>query len=177
MQRIVWYLLLSLPLCVFLPVNSYAGEQGLTIGYGFAALNSRTVTGEIEGGKTYDFLQVTYLYESPYWKQVSFVAEPFAAYINRPESGVDVGLDLLLRWYPSNSARSGLFFDVGVGAAYTSISFEEQGTHLLGILVGGIGFRYKTFFIEDRFRHYSNGNTASPNRAVDANIISVGTYF
>jgi hypothetical protein len=95
----------------------------------------------------------------------------------QPFQGIDVGFDLVLRWYPSNKARSGLFFDVGAGVAYTSIAFEEQGTHLLGILTGGIGFQYKSLFIEDRFRHYSNGGTASPNRSMNANIISVGMYF
>ena len=177
MQRTIWRLLLSLPLFLLLPVNSYAGEQGLTFGYGFAALNNQTATGEVEGGKTYDFLQVAYFYENPYWKKASFVVEPFAAYINRPDAGVDAGFDLLLRWHPFNSAPNGLFFDVGAGTAYTSISFEEQGTHLLGILAAGIGFRYGNFFIEDRLRHYSNGNTAFPNRSVDANIASVGMYF
>ncbi len=84
---------------------------------------------------------------------------------------------LLPRWYPSNRARSGLFLDLGAGASYTSISFQERGTHLLGVLVGGIGVRYKTFFIEDRLRHYSNGHTSYPNRSVNANITSVGMYF
>jgi len=82
-------------------------------------------------------------------EQTPFVAEPFAARINRPEPG-NAGLDLLLRWYPPVGDRRGLFFDVGAGAAYTTISIQEQGTHLLGILVGGIGLQYDTLFIEDR---------------------------
>jgi hypothetical protein len=179
MQRIVRYLLLLLPsfLLLFLSIESHAGEQGLSVSYGFAAFNDHTSTGKVEGGKEYDFLQLAYLHESPYWTKASFVVEPFAAYVNRPESGIDVGFDLLLRWYPSDRTRSGFYFDVGAGAAYTSISFKEQGTHLLGILVGGVGFRYKSFFVEDRFRHYSNGHSAYPNRSVNANIISVGMYF
>jgi hypothetical protein len=178
-QKIVRYLLLLLPsfLLLFLSIESHAGEQGLSLGYGFAALNKNSSTGKVEGGKEYDFLQLAYLHESPYWKKASFVVEPFAACINRPESGIDMGFDLLLRWYPSDRTRRGLYFDVGAGAAYTSISFKEQGTHLVGILVGGVGLRYRTFFIEDHFRHYSNGRTAYPNRSVNANIISVGMYF
>lgn len=42
---------------------------------------------------------------------------------------------------------------------------------------GGIGYRYARFFIENRFRHYSNGGTTSPNRSVDADVLSVGVYF
>ncbi len=61
--------------------------------------------------------------------------------------------------------------------AYTSIGFKEQGTHLLFILQGGVGYRYKSFFVEDRVRHYSNGGTARPNWSVNSNILSIGTNF
>jgi len=178
-QRTVCCLLvLLLPfLCPLLPITSHAGEQGLTVGYGFAELNSHVAGGEVEGGKNYDFFQVTYIYEIPHWKKVSFVVEPFAACINRPESGVDGGLDLHFRWYPLNQERSGLFVNLGAGVSYTSIAFQEQGTHFLGVLLGGIGYRYERFFIEDRFRHYSNGHSAYPNRSVNADIVSVGMYF
>jgi pantothenate kinase type III len=175
MQKNVWCLLLSLPLLIsFCPLTkSYAAEQGLSVGYGFAALNEHISTGRIEGGRNYDFFQFAYLYEMPFWSKVSIAAEPFAASVNRP----DAGLDVLARWYPCNVGASRLFVDLGAGAAYTSIKFQEQGTHLLGVLAVGIGLRYHKFFIEDRVRHYSNGGTAYPNRAVDANIISVGMYF
>jgi hypothetical protein len=176
-MRIIRYLLLPLLLFLLFPANGHAMEQGLFLGYGFAALNERTATGEVEGKKKYDFFQAAYFCEIPHWERVSFVVEPFVAYIDRPESGVDGGFDLLLRWYPFDRGRSGLFFDLGAGAAYTSIAFKEQGTHLLGILVGGIGFRYKAWFVEDRLRHYSNGHSAYPNRSVNANILCVGMYF
>jgi hypothetical protein len=178
-QKSVWCLLLSSLLLISLcPLTKgYAAEQGLSVGYGFAALNERTGTGIVEGGKYYDFFQFAYLYEMPFWSTVSAVIEPFAASINRPESGFDGGFDVLGRWYPCNVGASRLFVDLGAGIAYTTIKFEEQGTHLMGVLAGGIGLRYKQFFVEDRLRHYSNGGTASPNRSVDANIVSVGMYF
>jgi hypothetical protein len=158
-------------------MNAYAAEQGLSVGYGFAAFNENLSPGRIEGGKNYDFFQAAYLYEIPIWRNVSVDVEPFAVSVNRPASGVDAGFDILARWYLCNVGGGRLFVDGGAGAAYTSVAFEEQGTHLLGVLAVGIGIRYKQFFIEDRMRHYSNGGTAFPNRAVDANIISVGTYF
>jgi len=178
-QKNVWYLLLLLPLLSpFCPLmKGYAAEQSLSVGYGFAALNEHTSTGRIEGGKNYDFFQFAYLYEMPFWSKVSIALEPFAASVNRPESGLDAGFDVLARWYPCNVGASRLFVDLGAGLAYTTIRFEEQGTHLLGVLAVGVGLRYKQFFIEDRLRHYSNGDTAYPNRAVDANIVSVGMYF
>ena len=158
-------------------MTGYAAEQDLSVGYGFAAFNVRTSPGRIEGGKSYDFFQLTYLYEMPVWNKVSIALEPFAASVNRPESGLDAGFDVLGRWYPFNLGASRFFVDLGAGLAYTTIKFEEQGTHLLGILACGMGLRYKNFFIEDRLRHYSNGHTTHPNRAVDANIVNVGMYF
>ena len=179
MQKNVWCLLLSLPLLVSFcpPMKGYAAEQSLSVGYGFAALNERTSVGKIEGGKYYDFFQLAYLYEMPFWKKVSIAVEPFAASVNRPNAGLDAGFDLLGRWYPCSVGASRLFVDLGAGAAYTTVGFQEQGTHLLGVLAGGIGLRYKKFFIEDRIRHYSNGHTAFPNRSINANIVSVGMYF
>ena len=177
MQRFVSYLFLPLLFIIFLSTGSDAGQQALSIGYGFAVLNNHQSTGHIEEGRNYDFVHATYLYEIPFHRKYSFIAEPFVAYINRPDPGVDAGFDLLLRWYPSDKGPTGLFFNLGAGTAYTSVSFHEQGTHLLGILVGGAGFRYRDYFVDTRFRHYSNGNTASPNRSVNALMISAGMYF
>jgi hypothetical protein len=176
-RRIAYSLFVLLPLFLSLPVISHAGEQALSFGFGFAAFNVDSADGHVEGGRDYNFVHATYLYEMPLWKKTPFVPESFVAYINRPESGVDAGFDLLLRWYPFDVDRSGLFLNLGAGVAYTSIAFHEQSTHLLGILVGGIGYRYKDFFIDTRFRHYSNGNTASPNRLVNACVASIGRYF
>jgi hypothetical protein len=176
MRKLVYFPIL-LALFLLLSVASNAGEQALSAGYGLAALNVNVADRHIEGGRNYNFVHATYLYEIPFWKKASFGAEPFVADINQPETGVDVGFDLLLRWYPFSEERSGLFINLGAGVACTSIAFPEQGTRLLGILVGGVGYRYKDFFVDTRFRHYSNGNTASPNRSVNALVVSIGKYF
>ncbi|MGD9576956.1 MAG: acyloxyacyl hydrolase [Syntrophorhabdus sp.] len=67
--------------------------------------------------------------------------------------------------------------NLGGGSAYTSINFKEQGTHFLFILHAGLGYKWNDFFGENRFKHYSNGSTATPNRSINANIIMVGMYF
>ena len=156
-----------------------SADTGLSIGYGFAAFNLQKHTGKIEGGKYYDFFQLTYLYERPCrdYRQLALFFEPFAAYINRPNDGVDVGLYAGLKWYPTDHANKGFFVTAGTGMVYTTTGFKEQGTHLNFTLEAGIGYRFKRFFIEDRVRHYSNGRTAWPNRSVQANILSVGYYF
>jgi hypothetical protein len=153
-------------------------EQAVSLGYGLAAYNAERHTGRIEGGKHYDFAQVTYIFEQPFAaNQLGLVVEPFAAYVNRPNPGVDFGFDVALRYYPVRTEKGSFYISIGAGSAYTTTGFKEQGTHMLGILQGGLGYKYKSFFVEDRFRHYSNGGTASPNWSVNANILIIGTSF
>jgi hypothetical protein len=57
--------------------------------------------------------------------------EPFAAYVNRPEDGVDLGFYTGLKWYPLDHAKKGLFITAGIGGAYTTIKFKEQAAHLV----------------------------------------------
>ena len=54
MRRTVCCLFLLSPLFLLLPVGSYAGEQGLAVGYGFADFNDHVAGGEVEGGKKYE---------------------------------------------------------------------------------------------------------------------------
>jgi hypothetical protein len=61
--------------------------------------------------------------------------------------------------------------------AYTTIGFKEQGTRLLFILEGGVGYKFKNFYVEDRLCHYSNAGTARPNWSVNANILSLGACW
>lgn len=163
-------------LMAMLSCPAWAAEQALSVGYGFALFSSNNGVGKIEEGD-YRFIQAAYAYEHPLSPRWVVLVEPFVAYVSQPVNGADFGFNLGLKVYPFTENRSGLFFTFGTGVAYTSVSFVEQGTHLLGILQGSIGYRHGSFFIENRWRHYSNGNTASPNRSINANIIVVGMYF
>jgi hypothetical protein len=166
-------------MCIFLVLlvsPARSGEHALSVGYGFALWSADNGIGKIEEGD-YAFMQAAYAYERPLSARWVALVEPFVAYVNRPVNGVDVGFNLGLKAYPFTEDRTGFFFGMGTGAAYTSVGFDEQGTHLLFILQGSVGYRYKNLFIENRWRHYSNGNTASPNRSINANIVVVGMYF
>ena len=160
------------------PLAAFSGDQGLSIGYGIAAFNEQRSFGHLEGGKPYSFIQTTYFYDKPFsTKELALLFEPFGAYVARPTNGFDLGFDLGLRYYPLRSDTGGFYITAGPGLAYTTIGFQEQGTHLLFVLQGGLGYRYNNFFIEDRARHYSNGGLARPNWSVNANILSIGTRF
>jgi len=181
-ERVKRVLLCLLPALLsttlFCPAFSFSGEQAISAGYGFGFLNLHKQTLQIEGGNQYDFFQLAYLYERDSGlKNLTVTAQPWAAYINRPNDGADVGFDLGIRYYPIKREDWSPFVSAGVGMAYTTIGFEEQGTHFLFILQAGLGIKYKRFFIEDTLRHYSNAHTASPNRSVHGNIITVGYYF
>lgn len=179
LRRPAFILLVPVVILLFLPNAGRAADHALSIGYGFAMLNMDLQTGRIEGGRNYDFFQLTYLWERPSrdYRQLSLFVEPFAAYVNRPNEGFDGGFYAGLKWYPMDHTKKGLFVTAGTGMAYTTIDFKEQGTHLLFTLEVGVGYRFGRFFVEDRIRHYSNGRTAEPNRSVNANVFSVGLYF
>jgi hypothetical protein len=158
--------------------NGWCAEHWFSLGYGIGAFNKDRSFGKVEGDRRYSFIQATYIYEKPLSaKELAFLFEPFAAYVAKPTDGADVGFDLGLKYYPFRTDHGGFYLTGGPGLAYTTVGFKEQGTHLLFILQGGVGYRYKSFFIEDRVRHYSNGGTASPNWSVNSNILSVGTLW
>ncbi|HSR11145.1 MAG TPA: acyloxyacyl hydrolase [Thermodesulfobacteriota bacterium] len=162
-------------LCLFLfliPANGFAQENGFSLGYGFGILNTNSTVGEIENHRPYQFVQGTLFREFSIARTFFIVAEPYLAYTWRPREGTDAGVGLFFR-----NKLGNFFVSWGGGGAYSSIKFEEQGTHYFFILQGGIGYNWKNFFIENRFRHYSNGGLATPNHSINANIVSVGVRF
>ncbi len=175
MKRFLWIpLLLFITLVPLYP--AWSSESALAIGYGFALFNDGHSAGQIEEG-SYNFLQASYFYEIPISRRWLIQVGPYLAYIMQPSKGFDAGVNLSLKAYPFTNDYSGLFFTVGSGGAYSTVDFSEQGGHAFFIIQGSIGYRYKNLFIEDRWRHYSNGNTNWPNRSINANIINVGMYF
>jgi hypothetical protein len=178
MKRLAWVLVFSV-VSTFMAFSGSAADEGLSVGYGLAALNDEKQVGRIQGGRYYDFFQFTFLYERPFqgYKPLAVYVEPFVSYVNRPASGLDGGVYLGLKYYPLDPERKGLYVIGGTGTAYTTIKFQEQGTHMLFTLEAGAGYRFQRFFVEDVLRHYSNGGTTSPNRSVQADILSVGFYF
>jgi len=169
---LVFFLTLS---AIPFPVSAEE-TKGVSIGYGFGLLSSHNGIGQIEEGH-YDFVHIAYLYERSLSEVLALRIEPFASYTIAPHEGIDAGITLSLKYNFHKKGQNGFFLNVGGGPAYTSINFKEQGTHFLFILHSGFGYKWKDFFVESRFKHYSNGSTATPNRSINANIIVVGMYF
>jgi len=66
MRTKVLTLLAAIMICSFMSVGTLQAEQGLSVGYGLAAFMADKQVGKVEGGKNYDFIRATYLYERPF---------------------------------------------------------------------------------------------------------------
>jgi len=166
---------------VFLCVSAAVcpAENALSVGYGLGLFNEGASAGHLgDDGRSYDYALVSFLHERPLTEHVAWVVEPFVKVVNRPENGIDVGFSVSLRGYlPELAPGHRLYLAAGAGAVYTSINFEEQGTHGLFVLVGGIGYRTGRVFVEAQFQHYSNGGLANPNHSVNSGLLRAGWYF
>ncbi len=171
------FMIIAVVLMLAYPIYSVGDDNALVAGYGFGMFNLSPKYGKLRGDNgNYYFYQLAYAREKTLVKDFYLLMEPFVAYVNDPQGGLDAGMMLSLKYY-FNKTRNGLFATVGTGAAYTTILFEEQGSHLLFILQGGIGYRWNNYFIENRLRHYSNGGITTPNRAVNAIVVNIGMHF
>lgn len=166
----------SLLVSYVIPLGCRAAEPAFSVGYGFGIWNKGSIG---EAGKLpYDYATISYLYEKNLSGRLAVVLEPFCNIINSPRSGIDTGLVVHLKTYFTElGPQKRFYFAAGAGTAYTTMKFKGQGTHCLFVLQGTIGYRHGSFFIEDRFHHYSNGGLAAPNRSVNSNMVKIGYYF
>jgi hypothetical protein len=163
--------------CMLLPLVTSAVNEGLMVGFGTAMFNPKHAEGKLEDGK-YNFIQLAFVTEFPlYKKALNLYLEPFISYVNRPNDGIEGGIGTGIKYFFSGQEYRGFYATAGTGLTYTSIKFNEQGNHGLFILSAGLGYRWKSFFLEDRFRHYSNAGLSRPNRSVHANILYLGMNF
>lgn len=168
--------LLFLLLFLF-PMPAFGQTNALSLGYGFGVLNPHQEFGKVQDNRSYNFLYLSYLREESLFEKAFLVIEPFLSYVHKPEAGLDLGFNLLFRYYLKVGDQGHLFGNLGIGAAYTSVDFEEQGTHFLFAPQVGIGFRWERYSLEARLRHYSNADTADPNRDVNALLLLLGIFF
>ena len=161
----------------FVPCAVFADQQTISVGYGMATLNNSGKIGHLDSGDYYDFALITYGYEKTISGKFNLALEPYVAVINRPDTGLDVGATLGGRYYFGEKNHRGFFATVSAGGVYTTVKFEEQGTHAMFVLQGGVGYKWEKLFVEGKFRHYSNAGLASPNRSINATIVAVGYAF
>ncbi len=108
--------------------------------------------------------------------------EPFLSAVLGPETNMEGGFNLLLKYAYPLTSRFFPYIEGGSGLLYTSQHFEEQSTYLNSIVQGGVGFQY--FFRKStsldvgyRFRHFSNAGTREPNEGINTQAILLGISF
>lgn len=158
------------------PCTVLADQQTISVGYGLGTLSNGKI-GHLQSGDYYDYGQITYGYEKTISGKFNLLVEPFAAFVNRPDTGLDVGVAVGGRYYFGEKNHRGFFATISGGGAYTTVKFEDQGTHCLFVLQGGIGYKWEKLFVEARFKHYSNGGFSSPNRSLNSTMVGVGCAF
>ena len=160
-----------------LPCAARADQQAISVGYGLGMLNNATQVGHLWYNEYYDFGYIAYGYEKTLSGKFNLLVEPFADIVNRPASGVALGFTAGGRYYFGEKNHRGVFTTVSAGGAYSSVKFEEQGSHDMFVLQGGVGYKWAKLFVEGKFRHYSNGGLSHPNNSVNATIVTVGYVF
>ena len=171
--RLCWLIAIFL----IFPAVAFSGDNSYSFDFGLGIFNKGKPTRTVESGP-HSFIQAVYLYEKPFSaRELASLVEPSGVNANRQDDGSNTGFDLSLKYYPFRADRRGFYLTAGPGMTYTTLGLKEQGGQLLFVVQGGIGYRYGSFFLEDKLRHYSNGTSGSPNWSMSTNILSIGGNF
>jgi len=113
---------------------------------------------------------------------VGFLVEPFINPVLSPDSNVEVGCSLLLKYARSLGDRFSPYIEGGTGVIYTSQDLEQQSTNWNFLLQGGCGLYYfvrenTSLNVGYRFRHFSNAGVERPNGGIDAHCVLIGFSF
>jgi len=105
--------------------------------------------------------------------------EPFCNPVTEPDSGVEAGLDVFIRYLHPVAPSVKLVAEIGSGPMYLSIDSEEQGDAGFNFLNQfGLGAQFavsdnSAITLGYRFRHLSNAGTSQPNRGINSNAVVV----
>jgi hypothetical protein len=105
--------------------------------------------------------------------------EPFVNPVTRPETGVEAGLDVFIRYLHPVLPSVKLISEIGTGPMYLDIDTAEQGKGGFNFL-NQFGFGTQVAVSEKsalslgyRFCHISNAGTSRPNRGINTNALVV----
>lgn len=112
---------------------------------------------------------------------LQFAVEPFVNAITVPQTGVETGCSIGLRYLHNLSVPLDLFVEGSAAPMFLSIRSAEQGEPGFNFLIQtGVGFQYKAtgstaIFAGYRFRHISHGGVVDrPNSGINSNVIIAG---
>lgn len=112
--------------------------------------------------------------------QINFA--PFLNPVIAPDSNVEFGFDLLLKYSFPIVKKIWPYVEAGYGWIYSTQHTAEQATQWNFLVQGGGGF---SFFVKEnvslnlgyRRRHYSNKDTKEPNKGIDSSMYIIGISF
>ncbi|AAM73484.1 MAG TPA: acyloxyacyl hydrolase [Chlorobaculum sp.] len=105
--------------------------------------------------------------------------EPFCNPVTEPDSGVETGLNVFIRYLQPVAPSVKLVGEIGSGPMYLSINSAEQGKAGFNFLNQfGLGAQVavspkSAITVGYRFRHLSNAGTSEPNRGINSNAVVV----
>jgi len=103
--------------------------------------------------------------------------EPFINPVTEPESGVETGLNVFIRYLHPVAPSVKLVSEIGSGPMYLSIDSREQGDAGFNFLNQfGLGAQVavsdnSAITLGYRFRHLSNAGASEPNRGINSNAV------
>ncbi len=108
-----------------------------------------------------------------------FIFEPFVNSVVGPDSNIEAGFGIFLKYSYPLFERLHPYGIAGGGAVYMSQETHEQSTQYNFIPQVGAGISYFindkcTFNVEYRYRHLSNADIKTPNRGINVNMILTG---
>lgn len=174
---------------------SYAGEA-IDIGSSKKALLERGVftgyaSGDLIDKDDYELILAIFRFGfnlKPFLKNkfnfkakglVEFEIEPFINTVISPDSNVEVGFNLLLKYAYPITKKLSPYIEGGVGALYMSQHTLEQSTQYNFLSQVGAGLIY---FLKPglglnlgyRYRHLSNSSIKRPNKGINVGMIVAG---
>lgn len=158
----------------------YVDEIGFGSGYAWGKMKFTEATNRVVP----IFVRVGFDMNSVFGMQNSagtlqLALEPFCNPVVDPESGVETGLTVLLRYLHPVAPSVKLVAEVGSGPMYLSIDSNEQGNGGFNFLNQfGLGARFDlsdhdALTLGYRFRHISNAGISHPNRGINTNAVVV----
>jgi lipid A 3-O-deacylase len=111
---------------------------------------------------------------------IQLALEPFANAIEKPENGLETGVDVFIRYLHPLSRSVMAVSEIGTGPAYLGIHTREQGGAGVNFL-SQLGFGTRIDMSETlslnlgyRFRHLSCAGIRQPNSGINSNLLTMG---
>lgn len=114
--------------------------------------------------------------------ETEFLAETFINTVISPDSNVEVGFDLLVKYAYPVTDRINPYFLAGGGVMFMTQHTIEQSTQYNFIPQLGCGVSYDlkenmAIDLEYRYRHLSNADIKLPNDGINVNMFLIGVTY